>query len=149
MPTISRSRTIPAPPQDVWEIVADPHHLPRWWPRVARVEDVGAERWTQVLMTRRGKPVRADFELLESQPPAAGIGRRMWEQRLAGTPFGRVLEESITEVVLEPDAGGTRVTIAQRQQLRGYSRTGRFQLRRAAGSLLAEALDGLARIHGG
>jgi len=149
MATVSRSRTIPAPPQAVWEVVADPHHLPRWWPRVARVEDVGEEHWTQVLMTRRGKPVRADFRLIASEPPAAGIGRRTWSQQLAGTPFGRVLEESITEVVLAPDAGGTRVTIAQHQRLRGYSRTGRFQMRRASGSVLAEALAGLARIHGG
>jgi len=150
MPTVSRSLTIAAPPQAVWEVVGDPHHFPRWWPRVARMEAVSDERWTQVLLTRRGKPVRADFQLLESHPPQAGVGRRTWAQQLPGTPFGRVLDESITEVALEPDgAGGTRVTIAQRQRLRGYSRTGRFQLRRAATSVLDEALAGLARLHEG
>ena len=41
---------------------------------------------------------------------------------------------------------GNRVTIAQRQTLRGYSRTGGFLLRRATASRLDEALDGLERL---
>jgi uncharacterized protein YndB with AHSA1/START domain len=145
MPTASRSRSIAAPPDEVWAIVADPHHLPRWWPKVARVEGVTDELWTQVLMTRKGKPVRADFRLLQSQPP----NRQAWEQLLVGTPFERVLDESVTEIVLEAQAGGTLVTLAQRQKLKGYSRTGRFQLRRATVRILDEALDGLAGICGG
>ncbi|MGH2855564.1 MAG: SRPBCC family protein, partial [Solirubrobacteraceae bacterium] len=40
MPTTQRTRTIAAPAGEVWELVSDPHHLPRWWPRVARVEGV-------------------------------------------------------------------------------------------------------------
>jgi len=144
MPVASRSRTIAAPPDAIWEVVADPHHLPRWWPKVARVEGVTDDHWTQVLMTRKGKPVRADFRLVESNPPH----RRAWEQLLAGTPFERVLDESVTEIVLEPDGAGTIVTLAQRQKLRGYSRTGRFQLRRATSRILNEALDGLTSICG-
>ena len=58
---------------------------------------------------------------------------RAWEQEIPGTPFERVLEESVIEVVLEPEGVGTRVTIAQRQKLKGYSRTGGFLLRRATG----------------
>ena len=48
MPTARRSRTVPAPPERVWEIVGDPHHLPRWWPRVQRVESVTDEHFTEV-----------------------------------------------------------------------------------------------------
>ena len=40
MPTARRSRTIAAPAQELWDVIRDPHHLPRWWPRVTRVEDV-------------------------------------------------------------------------------------------------------------
>ena len=40
MPKVSRSRTIRASVESVWDLVSDPHNLPRWWPRIMRVEDV-------------------------------------------------------------------------------------------------------------
>lgn len=160
-----RTVTIAATPARVWELLADPHHMPRWWPGVARMEDVREDRFTQVFVTKKGRPVRVDFHLLASEPPGtdgSGSARRRWEQEIAGTPFQRVLSESITEIVLEPlageagEAGGeagerleparTRITIEQRQRLRGYSRTGGFLLRRATGAKLDEALEGLRRI---
>jgi uncharacterized protein YndB with AHSA1/START domain len=125
----------------VWELIEDPHHMPRWWPGVARMEDVQEDRWTQVFMTKKGRPVRLDFRLLESEH----LWRRSWSQEIEGTPFERVLNEAVTEIHLEPEDDGTLVTIAQRQKLRGYSRTGGFMLRRATGGKLAEALEGLAR----
>jgi uncharacterized protein YndB with AHSA1/START domain len=141
MPTTVYTRTISASPQQVWSVLEDPHHMPRWWPGVTRMEGVDDERFTQVFTTKRGRPVRADFHLMVSEPP----WRRVWEQDVAGTPFERVLDESIIEVMLEPVDGGTQVTIAQRQKLRGYSRTGGFLLRRATKSKLQEALEGLER----
>jgi uncharacterized protein YndB with AHSA1/START domain len=149
MPTTRRSRTIAAAPEQVWKVVADPHHMPRWWPQVKRMEGVEADRFTQVLTTRKGRPVRMDFHLLESAAPGTGAdppGRRVWEQEVAGTPFERVLGEATTEILLEPADGATRVTIALRQRLRGYSRTGGFLLRRANRARLDEALDGLEGI---
>src|SRR5438270_5627584 len=137
-----RVRTIAAAPQRVWEVLADPHHMPRWWPGVNRMEDVHEDRFTQVFTTKRGRPVRMDFHLLASEPP----WRRCWEQELPGSPFERVLNQSITEIVLEPAPDGTLVTIEQRQKLRGYSRTGGFLLRRATRAKLDEALEGLERI---
>jgi uncharacterized protein YndB with AHSA1/START domain len=139
-----RTRTIPAPPQEVWAVLEDPHHMPRWWPGVERMEGVEADRWTQVFKTKKGRSVRMDFRLLSSEPPYG----RAWEQEVVGSPFERVLIESVTEVALEPDGAGTRVTIAQRQKLKGYSRTGGFMLRRATAKKLDEALDGLERIFG-
>jgi uncharacterized protein YndB with AHSA1/START domain len=142
VPTTTYSRKIAAPPQRVWSMLEDPHHMPRWWPGVTRMEGVDDDRWTQVFTTKRGRPVRADFHLTLSEP----LRRRVWEQEVVGTPFERVLDEAITEVTLEPAHGGTQVTIAQRQKLRGYSRTGGFMLRRATRSKLKEALDGLDRV---
>ncbi len=139
-----RTRTIPAAPQRVWEVLEDPHHMPRWWPGVTRMEGVEEDRWTQVFKTKKGRPVRMDFRLLASEPP----WQRAWEQELVGSPFERVLSESITEIALEPEGSGTKVTIVQRQRLRGYSRTGGFMLRRATGKTLAEALEGLDRVCG-
>jgi carbon monoxide dehydrogenase subunit G len=145
MATAHRSRTLAASQQDLWELIADPHHMPRWWPGVERMEDVQDRRFTQVLRTKRGRPVRMDFQVLTSQPP----WMRSWSQEVQGTPFARVLAESVIEIHLEPAGeAGTEVTIAQRQKLRGYSRTGGLMLRRATAGKLDEALDGLERALG-
>jgi len=37
---VTRKRTIAAPVAEVWRLVSDPYNLPRWWPRVGRVENV-------------------------------------------------------------------------------------------------------------
>ncbi len=144
MASARRTRTLAAAPQEVWELIADPHHMPRWWPGVERMEGVEPDRFTQVFKTKRGRPVRADFRVVASEAPTA----RAWEQEVAGTPFERVLSASVTEVRLDPVPAGTEVTISQQQKLRGYSRTGGFMLRRATAAKLDEALDGLARICG-
>ena len=116
--------------------------MPRWWPGVVRMEGVTPDRSTQVLRTRRGKPVRADFRVVASDRPWT----RAWTQEVRGTPFARVLRESTVEVRLEPAEGGTRVTITQHQKLRGYSLTGGLMVRRASAAKLAEALDALLQI---
>ena len=142
MATARRTRVVAAAPQRVWELLEDPHHMPRWWPGVARMEGVEEDRFTQVMVTKKGRPVRLDFLLVESDPP----WRRAWQQEVDGTPFARVLETAVTEVLLEPEAEGTKVTIAQSQKLRGYSKTGGFLLKRATQAKLDEALDGLERL---
>ena len=142
MATAQQSRVVRAGRQELWELIADPHHMPRWWPGVVRMEGVGTDRFTQVFKTKRGRPVRIDFQVVHSEPPSACA----WQQELAGTPFERVLNQSIIEVRLEPVDGGTEVTLEQQQRLRGYSRTGGLLLRRATRSKLGEALDGLERI---
>ena len=109
---------------------------------MARVEGVEGPRFTQVLHTRKGRPVRIDFQITAHEPPH----RQVWEQDLPGTPFERVLGESVIEVVIEPAEDGAEVTISQRQQLRGYSRMGGWMLRRATRRKLDEALEGLAGI---
>jgi hypothetical protein len=116
------------------------------------MEGVHEDRFTQVYATKKGRPVRMDFRLLAADPPSQdGRARVSFEQEVLGTPFERVLNQSITEVALEPDDRATKVTIAQKQKLRGYSRTGGWLLRRVTGRRLQEALEGLERLtaHGG
>ena len=143
-----RTRVIEAEPGAVWAVIEDPHHFPRWWPGVIRVEGVSGDRFTHVYTTKKGRTVRIDFRVLGTEAPDADSpGHRSWEQDIPGTPFERVLREAITEVWLAPaDTGAARVTIVQRQKLRGYSRTGGWMLRRATRARLDEALDGLERI---
>ncbi|MBV9606927.1 MAG: SRPBCC family protein [Solirubrobacterales bacterium] len=144
----SRNRVLDAPLAEVWKVIEDPYQMPRWWPSVERIEGVEDDRFTQVFKTRRRRTVRADFRVLASEPPDGeySSGHRTWSQEVAGTPFERVLHESITEIALEPAEGGTEVKIAQRQRLRGYSKTGALAMRSATAKRLDEALDGLERI---
>jgi uncharacterized protein YndB with AHSA1/START domain len=144
MPTIHRSRTLAATPDDVWATVRDPHHLPRWWPRVVRVEGVDDRGFTQVLRTRRGRNVRADFRIDERR--ARELVR--WSQEVEGTPFERVLAAASTEIRLgAASESGTVVTIETYRKLRGVNRLGGFMLRRATRRQLDEALDALEALH--
>jgi carbon monoxide dehydrogenase subunit G len=130
---------------ELWEVISDPHHLPRWWPRVARVEDVDGGAFTEVMKTTRGKTVRADFELADADEATHTL---RWEQRLEGTPFARLLSSADTLVNLKEAGEGTNVTIELRQTLAGMlPRLGSFMVRRAAAATIEEALDGLERIY--
>lgn len=143
MPTARRTRTIAAPLDQIWELICDPHHLPRWWPRVSRVEDVEEGAFTEVMLTRKGKLVRADFLMQRREHDRV----MTWTQRILGTPFARVLQSSETEVRLAPAAASTEVTIELRQTLTGlFPRLGGLMVRRAATATIDEALDGLERI---
>ncbi|HEX8074529.1 MAG TPA: SRPBCC domain-containing protein [Thermoleophilaceae bacterium] len=142
MPTVVRERTVPAEPQEVWDVVSDPYHLPRWWPRVERVEEATREAWTTVMRSPRGRPVRADYTRTAAHRPH----RLAWRQELDESPFDRVFADLRTEITLEPEGeGATRVELKAVQKLRGKSRYGAFMARRAARRQLDEALDGLRR----
>ena len=145
MPTVASTRTIAASTSEVWEVVGDPHHLPRWWPRVTRVEDVRADAFTEVLLSDKGKLVRADFDLLDAE-----TGRRLvWSQQIEGTPFGRVLASAEREIELVERGAGTEVTIELRQTLHGVlARLGSRLVKRAADATVEQALDGLERVFG-
>jgi uncharacterized protein YndB with AHSA1/START domain len=147
VPSARRSRTIASPAPELWEVVSDPHHLPRWWPRVERVEDVAGGAFTEVMRTTRGKVVRADFELASAD---RGTGTLRWRQRLEGTPFARLLRSAETLISLAPaGAAETEVTIELQQALTGLlPRLGSFMVRRAAAATIEQALDGLERISG-
>jgi uncharacterized protein YndB with AHSA1/START domain len=142
VPVTRVSRMLATSPEAIWRVLADPYHQARWWPRVRRVEGVEADRFTQVLATERGKGIRADFRVLESDPPR----RLRWTQELEGSPFERLLEQAETTVELAAvEAAATTVTIELRQRLRGWSRLTPFLFRRAARRQLDEALEGLER----
>jgi len=144
MPRVVRRRRIPATVPQIWSVVSDPYHLPRWWPRTTRVENVSdrqgeGRRWTQVLETRDGRGIRADYRCTSSASGECYV----YEQQLADTPFEGILRRAQTEIRLKPDDGSTQVTLASEQRLRGLSRFGGLMMRRATGRTLSEALAGL------
>ena len=137
---VRRSRTVAAPVDDVWRIVRDPYHLPRWWPKTERVEGVSSAGWTSVLVTDKGRSIKADYRVDLSK----GSERRVWSQELDGTPFARVFGEVVFAISLAPGSGATQVTLETRQKARGWARFGGVMLRRAAKRQADEALAGLA-----
>jgi uncharacterized protein YndB with AHSA1/START domain len=150
VPRVSRKKVVGAPIDEVWKLVSDPYHLPRWWPRTIRVENVnkvkGGRRsqWTSVLETRSGRGVRADYRVIS----CAEKDRYVFEQQLEGTPFEKVLRSSVTEIVLTPRANdeGTEVRLGNRQRLRGLSRLGSMLMGRGQRQILAEALESIERV---
>lgn len=145
MARVTRTRTLGAPPGEVWRLVSDPYDLPRWWPRTMRVENVEGDgeqtRWTKVLGTAEGRGVRADFRCVSS----AEGERYVWEQELGGTPFERHLKASRVEVGLRERDGRTEVSLTEEQSLKGMSKLGSPLMRRARRDVLDEALDGIER----
>ena len=137
---MKRNRTVAAAPDAVWDLVSDPHHLPRWWPQVQRVEEVTGDAWTKVLRTPKGKTVRADYTRVEWRPPT----RIVWRQEVEESPFEAILDEAVTTIALSP-AGDeeTEVELTAEQELHGRYRFGGFMLRRATKRQLDEALDGI------
>jgi carbon monoxide dehydrogenase subunit G len=142
MPTVTRSGTVDAPQEAVWEVVSDPYHLPRWWPGVTRVEDVGEDTWTNVLESPRGRAVRADYTRVYLDAP----NRVVWRQELEQTPFERFLRESVTGVILAAEGDATHIEVRFVQKLKGMARFGGFMARRAAAKQLDEAIENLRRV---
>jgi uncharacterized protein YndB with AHSA1/START domain len=141
--TVARSRIVDAPPATVWRVVSDPFRLPAWWPLVQRVEEATPEAWTKVLSSPKGKAVRADYTLVESEPER----RLVWRQEVEETPFERLMSEATTEIGLDPRGeSSTEVSLTARMSLRGFARLGALQLRRATARRLEDALDGLEAV---
>lgn len=142
---VRRERVVSGAPDDVWRIVSDPARLPAWWPGVSRVEDASRQAWTTVLVSPKGKSVRADYSLVEAREPEL----LRWKQEVEESPFERLLSSASTEITLEPEAsGGTRVRLALDQRPRGWARFSPFQLRAAARRQAEDALTGLADLLG-
>jgi uncharacterized protein YndB with AHSA1/START domain len=140
---VTRSKTIPAGRDEIWDVISDPYHLPRWWPRVQRVEEVEGAGWTKVMISSRGRAVRADYTRVETDAPR----RMLWRQEVDESPFERLLSEATIELELEDqDADATRVRLTADQTLRGKTRFGGMMVRRAAKRTLDDALDGLKRL---
>ena len=144
MPVVTKELGLDAPLERIWDVVSDPYALPRWWPRVTRVEEVSDRSWTMVLLSDRGKPIRADYTLAEARP----MELLEWHQELEETPFERMLSVSriVIELQRDEEAGGTAVVLRSTEKLRGLARLGSPMVRRAARKRLTEALEQLGEV---
>ena len=144
MPVVTRHSGFDAPLERVWKVVSDPYSLPRWWPRVQRVEEVSESGWTMVLVSDRGKPIRADYTLADSRP----MEMLEWHQELAETPFERMLSQARIVIELGEDEGSGRAAVVLRstERLRGLARLGSPMVRRATRRRLTQALEQLGEL---
>jgi len=144
VPVVTEHSDLDAPLERVWRVVSDPYSLPRWWPRVERVEEVSESSWTMVLMSDRGKPVRADYTLADSRP----MELLEWHQELEESPFERMLSTSSLVIRLDGDegAGATAVKLRSTERLRGLARLGSPMVRRATRRRLSQALERLGEL---
>jgi len=100
---VEASAVIDAPPEAVWDVVADPNNLPRWDHHISEVEGVpegglglGTEYTTAVKLM--GAKAHSSAKVLELEPP------RYSKIELRG------LLEGVVETWLEPlDGGKTRL----------------------------------------
>ena len=142
---VRRERVVSAAPAEVWRVVSDPTRLAAWWPGVKRVEEATGEAWTTVLVSPKGKTVRADYTMVDTREPE----RVLWRHEVAESPFERLLSESTTEIELSAEAtGGTVVRLTLNQRPRGWARFSPLQLRAAATRQAEGALEGLAELLG-
>ena len=98
-------------------------------------------QWTLVLGTTKGRGVRADYRAVS----AARGERYVWEQRVAETPFAKIMRTAEVSVALAQADGGTAVTLETNERLRGLARLGSTMMRGAAKRRLDEALEGIER----
>jgi uncharacterized protein YndB with AHSA1/START domain len=139
---VRRARRVAAPLEKVWSVASDPYRLSRWWPRTERVEAVSERGWTAVLVSPKGRQVRADYTVVESTPPVV----RRWALEVDGTPFERLFAAAETELRLRSDGDGTEVALMLDEHPRGWARFGGVVLRRAGRRTLDDALEELARV---
>ena len=103
VPVVSRSRTVPAAPERLWTAVAGPRAPARVVARASSASRTPhARRGPPCSVTPKGRTLRADYTLLESDHPR----RLRWRHEVEESPFERILASSVTELELEPAGGG-------------------------------------------
>ncbi len=108
MPTVAAERVLLAPREDVWAFLAEPHHLPDWWPGISAVQPdrrglAPGARW-RVTGSTRPSFLRA--------PNPTGMLVVLDVERLARVAFQLTGERIEAELTLESTAPDrTRVTL--------------------------------------
>jgi carbon monoxide dehydrogenase subunit G len=95
------SRRMPgADPQDVWDVIADPHRHIRTLPPSVSEAEVAENGDISCVVSAMGRSERMIVRRTLLEPPG-----RLVEERVDGKRKGR------TEFTIEPEATGSRVTI--------------------------------------
>ena len=138
---VGARRTLAASAETVWTTVGDTARIARWWPLVTRVESASDHGFTEVLTSKRGKEVRADFRVTAHQRAR----RLAWALDLEGSPFARIFSVSEYELTLQAseDGAATEVRLQHHVAMAGTNRLGAFLAYRSARRTLRQALAAL------
>jgi uncharacterized protein YndB with AHSA1/START domain len=145
LPRVSRKVELPVGIGSVWEFVSNPGNLPRWWPRVVRVEGVVGRSgtatlsWTSLLEADSGRRVRLDFEATNCDPPV----QFSWCQELTGTQFEKHLRRQEYSIRLEGSQDRTVLELVAETDLKGSAKLATLNLRKSQGQVLDRALADL------
>jgi uncharacterized protein YndB with AHSA1/START domain len=97
------SRELIAPAEDVWELIAEPHHLSDWWPGYSTVRP-----------DRRGLAPQARWEIARSQQPGllrrpGGVGLIVISavEPYRSLAWHDVQQDFAAEIRIEPSGRGT------------------------------------------
>jgi uncharacterized protein YndB with AHSA1/START domain len=108
MPTYAAARTLLASRSDVWDFLAEPHHLSDWWPGVSGVEPdrrglAPGARWRVVGSDRPTllrRPEATGMLLVLEVAPLERIEFQLTADRLLADLRLRAVEADRTEVTL-------------------------------------------------
>ena len=116
---IARARTISAPSDRVWKVVAKAERLPEWYARAGSVEvlsGTGLGRRQRLRSQWQGQASEVD-QVITAFEPERLLEWRHEAERLGGQPAPRFATETIVRIKLStqgPDA--TEVVLESRQQ---------------------------------
>jgi uncharacterized protein YndB with AHSA1/START domain len=105
---IEASRELIAPAEDVWELIAEPHHLSDWWPGYSTVRP-----------DRRGLAPQARWEIARSQQPGllrrpGGVGLIVISavEPYRSLAWHDVQQDVAAEIRIEPSGRGTLAIVS-------------------------------------
>ena len=140
LPSTSIEVPLSVSADQVWEWVADPGRLPRWWPDVDRVDRPGEATYVRWVTSPRGRAVPMRFELSSLEPGVCVT----WSQAIIGTAFERAVKSATEEISLKSVDDGSLVRLTISRKLRGTAKLGSFFVRRGQKQQLALAAEGLS-----
>jgi uncharacterized protein YndB with AHSA1/START domain len=144
---VSASRTLPASPDAIWPLLDDPERMGGWFAFAERFEVLAGEGVgrRQRMHGRWGRKRSEIDQVLVAHDPPRRLAWRHEAERLDGRPAPRFAASTMFSATLEPEPGGTRVTLRSEQEpasrLKGIV-IGLFG-RREVARRLEESLDAL------
>lgn len=113
MITVARSRSVPARPEAVWQLVSSVEHLPEWLTFAEAAETLEGEGNGRLhrIHGHWGRQRSEVDQRITSWDPPRQLEWRHEAERLDGKPAPRFARDTRFQVRLEPDGEGTRVTL--------------------------------------
>lgn len=113
MITVARSRSVPARPEAVWQLVSSVERLPEWLTFAEAAETLEGEGNGRLhrIHGHWGRQRSEVDQRITSWDPPRQLEWRHEAERLDGKPAPRFARDTRFQVRLEPDGEGTRVTL--------------------------------------